>query len=42
MGRLKTEEYHTDLDGQQYVIGVVFDISRKAVAVKGRGSINSS
>ena len=36
MRRLKPEECHIYLDGQQYFIGVVLDISRKATAVKGR------
>ena len=42
MRRLKPEKCHIYLDGQQYFIGVVLDISRKATAVKGRGSINNS
>ena len=42
MHHLKPEECHICLDGQQYFIGVVLDISRKATAVKRRVSINSS
>ena len=40
MRRLKPEECHMYLDGQQYFIGVVLDISRKATAVKGRGVVS--
>ena len=29
------------LDWQEYLVGVVLDISRKATAVKGRGDINN-
>ena len=39
MRRLKPEECHIYLDGQQYFIGVVLNISREATSV--RGSINS-
>ena len=41
MCRLKPTDYHMYLDGQQYFIGVVLDISRKATAVKRMGNINS-
>ena len=41
VGRLKSTECHVYLNGQQYFIEDVPDISRKATAVEGRGDINS-
>ena len=40
MRRLKLEECHIYLDGQQYFIRVVLDISRRATDVKGRGIVS--
>ena len=40
--RLKPTECHIYLDGQQYFIGTVLDISRQVTAVKGRVDINSA
>ena len=39
--RLNPTECHMYLDGQEYFIEVVLDISRKATVVKRRGSTNS-
>ena len=42
MRHLTAEDRQIYLHGQQYSIGVALDISRKATAVQGRDSINSS